>query len=88
MRQLLLREGIRNIQECLETPKGFVGSAAKLHTAPNQPNSYKRQEARIPAAQATSLLPHSRCKGRDSHLALSPACLPTHGYSFAALQVE
>lgn len=36
-RQLSLREGIRNIQECLETPMGFVGCADRLHsTQPTQ----------------------------------------------------
>jgi len=36
-RQLSLRDGIRNVQECLEAPMQFVGYAAKLHsTQPTQ----------------------------------------------------
>lgn len=31
-RQLSVREGIRNIHECLVTPMGFVGYTAKLHS--------------------------------------------------------
>lgn len=91
-RQLSLRKGMRNIQERLVTPAGFVGCAAKLHsTHPTQQlkmASSKRISSLAYQFKAWNLLPNNRCKGKCHNLALSPTCLPTHQHHFATYWVK